>query len=327
MLGLSWPERQEVMGNKNFLIIGGCTGTKSPNTGQRATIGPDGLPRPIPLHRGDFGTHTTSFGLYVDGCGVFFDNGTGIGNVQAALNAAGLQEAYGFNSHAHLDHTEALQHNFLLYNFDKRNLIKKFYWPILDQHKTENVMLQSFAGGKWPVSPKDVPLGAFTPGENIECGKLTVKTFLQNHPDGGSAAFRIRVRKPGFSDALYDKRIVLATDNEVVGDDYVKSYAGFVNGADILYADIQYSQDEYDGLVGIARGRPGSKVGYGHSTPEMILAALEYCSHKPKLVLAGHHDATRDEADLLSFENKLAALFAAKGIEARLAREFECIEI
>lgn len=306
---------------KNFFMIGGCTGTKSPNTGQRATIGPNGLPRPIPLHRADFGTHTSSFAICVDGCGIFFDNGTGIGNVQAALNAAGVAEVYGFNSHIHLDHIEAFQHNFLLYNFDKRNLIKKFYLPILDgksPNPAGDVLTQSFSGGRWPVSPKDVPLGFFTPGEHVECGKLTVKTFLQNHPDGGSAAFRIRVG---------NKRVVIATDNEVVGEDFQKAYAWFVNGADILYADIQYSQDEYDGKVGIAGARPGSKAGWGHSTPEMILAALEYCSHKPKLILAGHHDATRDEVDLLTFEKRLATTFATNGIEARAAREFECLEI
>jgi hypothetical protein len=303
---------------KNFFLIGGCTGTKSPNTGQRATIGPNGLPRPIPLHRGDFGTQTSSFAMVVDGTGLFFDNGTGIGNVQAAFAAVGINEAYGFNSHLHLDHTEAFQHNILLYNFDKKNLIKKFYLPILGQGKPTDVIGQSLSGGKWPISPKDVPLGFFTPGENIECGKLTVKTHLQNHPDGGSAAFRIRVG---------NKRVVIATDNEVVGEDLARAYAGFVNGADILYADIQYTQDEYDGKVGIMGGRPGSKATWGHSTPEMILSALEYCTHKPKLVLAGHHDATRDEADLLAFEKKLAAVFATKGIEARSAREFECIEV
>jgi len=82
-------------------------------------------------------------------------------------------------------------------------------------------------------------------------------------------------------DLCFEPASALASGaGEIVGPD--RRYAGFVNGADLVIHDAQYTASEYP-----------SKVGWGHSTVEY---AVHVCSEAAvKTVALTHHDPLRDD--------------------------------
>jgi phosphoribosyl 1,2-cyclic phosphodiesterase len=261
------------------LIIGGCSGSSAPF-----------------VSRPTFGHLTTSFGLLdkENRIGIVIDNGTGVQIVSQRMIDAGVERTWILQTHFHHDHIEGLHLNKLLFG----NTVQAIVAPNLGGPDFGEIFAKHFNPHSWPVSPgtSDVRhnFQYFFPDEDLKIGGMEISTMLLNHP-GGSVGYRFHFG--------IGADVVIATDNElVVGGktDRIRRYAEFVQGADLLIADIQYTEVNYSGEDGIGDTKPVSRDGWGHSTPDMMaLAAREKPGFPP--VLITHHDPNRTDAGIFLF--------------------------
>ena len=114
---------------------------------------------------------------------------------------------------------------------------------------------------------------------NCCCGRLGVSQIPLNHPNGGY----------GFKFLEQDKSFVFLTDQELgyshPGGVDRGQYLAFCRGADLLFHDAQYTDDEYK----VTRG-------WGHST---FADATDFAIEaKAKHLVLFHHDPDRTDDDL-----------------------------
>jgi len=110
------------------------------------------------------------------------------------------------------------------------------------------------------------------------------------HPRGGVSFYKI---------SWAGKSMVYASDTEsYIGGD--TRLIEFARGANLLIHDAQYTTEEYF-------TEPGSKQGWGHSTPEMAMAIAQAAGVK-RLVLF-HHDPMHDDNTLAEIEKQAQEVF------------------
>ncbi len=133
-------------------------------------------------------------------------------------------------------------------------------------------------------------------------GELRVRAkFTSSHPLNGSIVYRIE----------YAKRcVVYATDVEW-GNGYEQSFLDFVEGADVLIHDAQYTTADYQ----------QAKHGFGHSTVDMAVGVAR-AAHVHELILF-HHEPTYDDNKLDILEKEARRQFkqtrsACEGMEIDL---------
>jgi len=291
------------------LFIGGCSGSSAPTH---------------PELRHHFGSLTTSLGIIDGKKGVIVDQGTGVRQVAGMLLERGVTEIVILQTHFHLDHCEGIPNNQVLL---RKGLVKAIYAPRLGGKAFPEVFNALVGKPLWPVSPSDLgspqTIREFNPGDSF--GALIthnqdVDTLLLNHENGGaggSVAYRI---------STYHGDIVIATDNEITADN-CEDFADFVSDADILYADVQYRTKEWRGEAGIGGRHAFPRMGWGHSTPETLHAAISHCAHPPKLVLCGHHDPDRTDDDICAMGREIKTLFDWKNYEVKMARQGDTFEL
>jgi len=269
------------------LLVGGCSGSSAP------------------IHpRSIFGHLTTSFGLLdrKNKRGIVIDNGTGVQVVAKEMLIAGIVETIIVQTHFHSDHLEGLQFNTLLFGRTVEAIVVPRF---KDTKRFEQIYAERFDQSAWPVSPETFGIQhsfiSFQPSahHNMKLDNQGwIDTLELNHP-GGSIGYRF---------ALPDGQvIVIATDNELNGTDeeYRMDYGNFVSGANILIADVQYTQDEYAGRVSLG-GEAMFRKGWGHSTPEMLADTLtRFCDIRPKEIYLTHHDPSRTDDDLYEFLDQI----------------------
>lgn len=120
----------------------------------------------------------------------------------------------------------------------------------------------------------------------FEVGPFRVTPFELPHPQG---CLGYRVEADGQS-------FVYATDVELRGDSLPPRAAPFLEGADALCLDAQYTQAEYEGKSG------PSRRGWGHSTvPDAARVAARAGARR---LLLFHHDPARtdDQVEMLAEE-------------------------
>ena len=164
----------------------------------------------------------------------------------------------------------------------------------------------------------DLKIEEFSPGDRLDVSR-GIDTLLLKHP-GEAAAFRIR---------LPHGDVVIATDDELIDPEHCLQWAKFVSGSAILYVDVQYRDAEYGGKAGIGGGPAMSRVGWGHSSPEMVLEALSLCEKAPSTILIGHHDPSRSDEDLRAFEKEVQEHFktALPNSLVQFAREGDTMRV
>jgi phosphoribosyl 1,2-cyclic phosphodiesterase len=123
--------------------------------------------------------------------------------------------------------------------------------------------------------------------------------FTHSHPLNGAVVYRVEYA---------GRRMVYATDVEW-RNGCEPEFLAFVEGADLLIHDAQYTVDDYQ------RG----KYGYGHSTVEMALEAAR-AAHVRELILF-HHEPTYTDNQLDTMEEQARSQFA------RTRSAFEGMEI
>jgi ribonuclease BN (tRNA processing enzyme) len=113
--------------------------------------------------------------------------------------------------------------------------------------------------------------------------------FTNSHPLNGAVIYRIDYA---------GRHVVYATDVEWK-DGYDPGFLAFIEGADLLIHDAQYTVQDYQ----------QSKHGFGHSTVEMAVEAAHQ-AHVRKLILF-HHEPTYDDNQLDRLEVEAQKRFAS----------------
>jgi ribonuclease BN (tRNA processing enzyme) len=128
--------------------------------------------------------------------------------------------------------------------------------------------------------------------------------FTHSHPLNGAVLYRIE----------YASRcLVYATDVEWREQQYEPDFLTFVEGADVLVHDAQYTVEDYQ----------KTKHGFGHSTIEMATGVA--CEAGVGELILFHHEPTYDDAKLDAMEAEAQRHFAHtrsayEGLEINLLR-------
>ncbi|MDP2750029.1 MAG: MBL fold metallo-hydrolase [Nanoarchaeota archaeon] len=155
--------------------------------------------------------------------------------------------------------------------------------------------------------------GDRTPEYNFKTGE----GLVPRHKEG---IFSYKVIEDG-------KSFVYATDIEL--DQPTKKgsvdteYLAWIKGVDVLYADAQYTPEEYNPAE---HGKQGmAKIGWGHSTYETI---IDYAKEAGvKKLLLGHHEPTRNDKGLIELHKRATEYAKQGGYEGKVEMAFEGMNV
>jgi ribonuclease BN (tRNA processing enzyme) len=271
------------MKDKVTLFCGGANARESTNTGL------------------DKGGLTTAFCLLIGQYAIQFDLGSGAPNCWAWLKKklGSVENLMVLLTHTHWDHLLADQNygglfrkglNLIIlpaFNFWSWLMVRLYF--IIRTHPAFWPVSAEMFGGK-------VGLRFFKPGTTTVVPHLgEIRSLLMPHP-GGVVAYRL-------------KDVIFATDVEVSEMKHRQDLAEFADHAQMFVIDIQWREAE---RIGVACSKspllPMSRVGWGHSTPEMIDDVLSRMQNPPKTILVTHHDPDRSEEDFAAFRLEVRQL-------------------
>ncbi len=249
-----------------------------------------------------YGGNTACVALTYGGTQLILDAGTGIRNLGAALMAARngpdphTPRYHLLLSHTHWDHIQGLPFfapayvpgtELTIYGIARR---ERFLQKILQGQMDENY---------FPVQMKtlsaDVHIREIGPGA-LHIDDITIQVEPQRFHPGGTVRFRIECG---------GRRIVYATDVELNACDAAAdgdtpaaardraAYAAFIEGADLLIGDGQYSETEYE-----------AKAGWGHTSVPVLIRTAAAASVRRLAVF--HHDPDHTDAMLDRFQETYA---------------------
>jgi phosphoribosyl 1,2-cyclic phosphodiesterase len=240
---------------------------------------------PTPGHKTRrFGGNTSCVEIRTGDVELVCDGGTGLRELGLDLVQRGRPklEAHFFFSHMHWDHIQGFPFFVPAYGKDSELTV---YEVSAGDERVQKLLHGQMRSEYFPVEFGD--LGAHITARHFEqsvvrVGAITVRCFEQPHP-GRSFAYAFEVA---------GKKIVYATDSELdlLLDNREQSLVdraarrqlpdalvAFVDGADLLIADGQYTDDEYP-----------NKIGWGHARANTVAdlavqAGVKHCA-------VFHHD-------------------------------------
>ncbi|HZH17766.1 MAG TPA: MBL fold metallo-hydrolase [Archangium sp.] len=232
-------------------------------------------------HAARIGGNTSCLEVVSQGHRLILDAGTGIRALGEAMMREGApQKATLFFSHLHWDHVQGFP--FFTPGYLPTTELT-LYGPGTDGAQAlESVLARQMEPPNFPVPLSTMrsrmTFGSALHGRTVEVGPFRVTPFDAPHPQGCLA---YRVEADGHS-------FVYATDMEISLATLDPRVAKWMEGADALCLDAQYTPDEYNGKKGIP------KKGWGHST--MVDAAqVASAVHAQRLFLFHHDPAHNDE--------------------------------
>jgi phosphoribosyl 1,2-cyclic phosphodiesterase/DNA-binding response OmpR family regulator len=215
---------------------------------------------------------------------VIVDCGTGAHALGQKLVSAGAKVSRGhiLISHTHWDHIQGIP-------FFAPLFVPGNEWDIYGPKGLGQSLREALAGQMqytyFPVTLDqfgatvryhDLVEGSF------EIDEIRVSTYYLNHP---ALTLGYRIEADGVAvvyccDHEPHSPILATGQGEVTGQD--RRYAAFINGADLLIHDAQYTAEEYS-----------AKVGWGHSSIEYAVKIGQHAGvHRIALT---HHDPLRDD--------------------------------
>jgi phosphoribosyl 1,2-cyclic phosphodiesterase len=255
---------------------------------------------------------------------LIFDAGTGIrdlGNLLLKEFKTQPVTIHLFVSHTHWDHIQGFP--FFMPAYYKNFQIMIYGPPARDKTLKDLFKFQMDAE-YFPVPLGDLNAQIIMQEvrESFSIGDLRISSFYMNHP-----AMTLSYK-------IFDghKTFVYATDNEPYrytlnaarkdpaalqyGAELDQKFVDFINGADFMVSEAQYTMEEYK-----------SKIGWGHSPIESI---VEFASKgNVKQLALFHHDPSHDDAAVDALVNYTQRMFvlqkspvkcfgAAEGLEIKL---------
>jgi phosphoribosyl 1,2-cyclic phosphodiesterase/DNA-binding response OmpR family regulator len=249
---------------------------------------------------------------------VVLDCGTGAHPLGQKLMSAGLKGMRGhiLISHTHWDHIQGLP-------FFAPLFVAGNEWHIYGPKGLGQSLREALAGQMqytyFPITLDQ--FGATIHYHDLVEGSLDVddikiSTHYLNHP---ALTLGYRLEADGVAivyscDHEPHSRILATGQGEITGQD--ERHAVFINSADLLIHDAQYTAEEYP-----------AKIGWGHSSLEYAVRIGQHAGVK-RLALT-HHDPLRDDESIdLALENIRAKLReAASSLQAFAAVEGQVVEL
>lgn len=240
-----------------------------------------------------------------DGSTVILDAGTGIRRLGNA-RAADHRPIHILLSHLHLDHIQGL--GFFRPFFEAGARIH-IWGPPSTTADLRRRLGQYLSPPLFPVRLKEVPSNLEfhdVPSEPWRIGSLLVRAASVIHPDP-TVGYRI---------AEADRVLAYLPDHEPAlgGSDDPRWTSGsdLAAGADLLFHDAQYTDEEY-----------AARVGWGHSS---IRQAVSFAARvDAKHLVLFHHDPEHDDASLDRLTGEAEAM--SDGTRVSAAREGTTFEV
>jgi phosphoribosyl 1,2-cyclic phosphodiesterase len=246
-----------------------------------------------------YGGNTSSVSVRFGDTYFIFDAGTGIRPLGVEIMRdckpeTGKFELHLFLSHTHWDHIQGLPFFQPAYH---PSFALKIYGTARKDQMLENLLVGQMDSSYFPVPmsalSSDLVVNDLNNAKNLKAGEVDIDFQELDHP-GGSLSFRLKCR---------GKTIVYATDNELNnqfdecgklkdGNELGRQYLEFINGADLLIADGQYTEEEYK-----------TKQGWGHTSVPVLLKVAKQAGVKQVAVY--HHDPMHTD----NFLDELSADF------------------
>ncbi|HDI82500.1 MAG TPA: MBL fold metallo-hydrolase [candidate division WOR-3 bacterium] len=254
-----------------------------------------------------YGGNTTCIQVSLNsGTEIIIDAGTGIRKLGKVLLQNGVKEIHLFITHSHWDHIQGFPFFVPVY-------IKGFKIHIYGASPTFDRLVRILSG---QMKFLYFPVEYHTLNSEIDYRKIKKRGIEID----GVKITAIRTNHPlethAFKFEEDGKTFVFMTDNEL--DDREKAvvpykeHLKFIEGADLLIHDAQYSRAEYENYIG-----------WGHSTWESVVEMAD--EGDVKRVLLTHHDPERsDEAldkiikDAKEYAKKTEVDGAMEGMELQL---------
>ncbi len=213
---------------------------------------------------------------------IVIDAGTGIRALGVSLAAAPPPRVDVLLTHLHLDHIEGIGFFSPIWNADSEI---HFWGPPAPTKSLREGLAQYFSPPLFPVHLDDIPSHLVfhdVPETEWELGAATVRAEPVNHP-GPTVGYRIQ-HDGRILTYISDHEPALGTDLLSMEPEWVSGYA-LAYGADVLFHDAQYTEEEYPLRVGWGHSSIAHTVTFGHIT-------------KVRQLLMFHHDPLHSDAKL-----------------------------
>jgi phosphoribosyl 1,2-cyclic phosphodiesterase len=226
---------------------------------------------------------------------IILDAGTGIRALgKRIVDDGNIRKINLLLTHAHWDHLSGFPFFKPIY---RKDFEIKVYGPELTQHSLKRIISKTMSAPYFPVELEDINakikfLGMGHKNYSINSVKVTTVPLSHTNPGVG-----YRLEEDG-------KSFVFLTDNELglrhpTGLDY-EDYVRFVEGADLLFHDAEYSKKEYR-----------TTKGWGHS---VYLDTLRLAMDAGVKALGlFHHNQERTDRSVDRIENECRAVISKKG--------------
>lgn len=245
-----------------------------------------------------------------DGHCLIFDAGTGIRELGRRLTEIGdADHADLFLTHFHWDHIQGIPFFVPLYDATRS-------FRIHGARQGDTDIQTLFAG---QMGPTYFPIPFEKLAARLEFRHLESEPWLEGDVEVAS----MRVRHPsythGYRVRVAGRTLAYLPDNELVGASYEVDHAGwrgelidFLQGADLLYHDAMFTEEEYT-----------RREGWGHSTFQQAVELAEEAQVKRLLLF--HHAPERTDEALARILGELRDDLArrASTLELDIAREGE----
>jgi phosphoribosyl 1,2-cyclic phosphodiesterase len=240
------------------------------------------------------GGNTSCIEVTSQGERLILDAGTGLRALGEELARHGPTRACLLFSHLHWDHVQGFPFFTPAYNPHSQFTL---YGPGADGERTlRDVLDKQMSPPTFPVPltamRSRLSFASATPNAPLELGPFKVTPFEVPHPQG-CLSYRVEADGAAF---------VYMTDVEL-DPSQLSPIARFVEGADALVLDAQYTPDEY-----------ATRKGWGHST--MIDAAKVAAAARAKRLFLFHHDPAHNDDFVEGMAEEARAEFAASEVAA-----------
>ncbi len=252
------------------------------------------------------GGNTTCVEVQTDkGDIIIIDAGTGIRTLGEELRSLPEERRRCalLLTHAHWDHLQGLPHFSPI--FSPSWTIDVYGASDMGQGGVDVTLRTLFNGRNFPLNldqtNSKLNIHDFMPGESFFIGSARVETCPTSHP-GGNTAYKITA--DGWSFVFTGDH----ENGENVDSPENRALADFVQGADALLADAQFTEEEYR-----------RHTGWGHSSME-FWPELAVRAGVKRLILT-HHDPERTDDELERLRADLAGRYGSSGPIIEFAKE------